>query len=92
MHDEIKLKTDDKHIILLTDVAYGACNVDYSLLRLMGVDSIVHFGHSRLLKPELPSLYIMCNRLDFQEQPLAEMIKKFCVQNQYTNIGVTSTS
>lgn len=48
---EIESKTDAKCIIL-TDPTYGACDMKESQTKKLGVDLLVHFGHTEFSRNE----------------------------------------
>ncbi|KAH0570682.1 Diphthamide biosynthesis protein [Spironucleus salmonicida] len=93
--EEIALKIEDQLDILtivIADVAYGACNADFSLIKEMQCDSFIHFGHSELVKGYLPSLYIPCKRTDSDVVQLCQKVNNYCEENNYKNIALTTTS
>ncbi|RLF12142.1 MAG: diphthamide biosynthesis enzyme Dph2 [Thermoprotei archaeon] len=43
---------------VLSDPCYGACDIALQEAKTLGVDLLIHFGHSQLLSVDLPTLYV----------------------------------
>jgi 2-(3-amino-3-carboxypropyl)histidine synthase len=75
--------------IISGDPCYGACDVAYSEAETLGVDLIVHFGHSKLLKHEkVPTLYLEARATMSVE---AAVTSSLPLLREYNRIGLATT-
>lgn len=84
IHDIIKKFTNIKKIILLSDVTYGACCIDDYSAHKLGVDLLIHYGHSCLLPIQsvlMKTLYVFVE-ISFQYDHLINVIVKNFINNE----------
>lgn len=55
--EEIENKTGAKTIVFI-DPIFGACMLADETAKRLGADLLVHFGHSRFYKEEMPTVYV----------------------------------
>jgi 2-(3-amino-3-carboxypropyl)histidine synthase len=75
--------------IISADPCYGACDLSTYEAESLGIDLIVHFGHSKLLKHEkVPTFYIEARAT----VPVDEVLEKaVLLLSKYNNIGLATT-
>lgn len=82
-------------VIILGDVTYGACCIDDLTARSVGVDFLVHYGHSCLIPVTDLSfsncLYVFVEIL-FDYRPLVDLFKRNAVLAQLTSCKKASSS
>lgn len=68
---------------------YGGCDIAFTEAELLGVDLIVHYGHSRMLpERDIPVLYVEL-RADFDIAPLLK--KALPLLREWRRVGLVST-
>ncbi len=75
--------------IISADPCYGACDLATAEAERLGVDLIVHFGHSKLLKHEqIPTIYVEARAT----VAVAEAVEKAIpLLSKYSKIGLATT-
>ena len=75
--------------IISADPCYGACDLSTSEAESLGIDLVVHFGHSKLLKHEkVPTFYVEARAT----VPVDEILEKaVLLLSKYNNIGLATT-
>lgn len=76
--DRIQERLPDAFVIIFGDVLYGACNVDDCGCSQLGLDLLVHFGHSQAVRRPLlvDVCYVPVERVDFDPQEAGRVILK----------------
>ncbi|KON31013.1 hypothetical protein AC478_03410 [miscellaneous Crenarchaeota group-1 archaeon SG8-32-3] len=75
--------------IISADPCYGACDLATSEAKSLGIDLIVHFGHSKLLKHEQVTTFYVEARATV---PVAEVLEKaVLLLSKYNKIGLATT-
>jgi len=74
--DSLQERLPNAFIVILGDVLYGACNVDDCGCSQLGLDLLVHFGHSRAVRRPLllDVYYVPVERKDFDAQEAGRAI------------------
>jgi 2-(3-amino-3-carboxypropyl)histidine synthase len=76
-------------VIISTDPCYGACDVSVNEAESLGVDMIVHFGHTRMMKHErVPFIYVEARATVTVESSVKQSLP--LLQN-YNKIGLASS-
>jgi 2-(3-amino-3-carboxypropyl)histidine synthase len=71
------------------DPCYGACDVSTSEAESLGVDLILHFGHSRMVKHEkVPTIYLEARASISIDEALK---KSLLLLAKYKTVGLTTT-
>ncbi|MEM4699361.1 MAG: diphthamide biosynthesis enzyme Dph2 [Candidatus Nezhaarchaeales archaeon] len=77
--------------ILLADPCYGACDVAWDEAARLGVDLLIHFGHSRITSREgvVDTIYIDC----YAKSSIAEALEavEHLMKNKGSRVGVCTT-
>ena len=77
-------------VFLSGDSCYGACDIALTQARQLGVDIIVHYGHTPMVKhPEIPVIYVHAS-IDVDVDGLLERVLPSL--KQYDSIGLTTTA
>ena len=77
------------NVFLSGDSCYGACDIALNQAKQLGVDLIVHYGHSPMVKhPEMPVIYVHAS-IDIDVDRLIEAILPSL--GEYESIGLTTT-
>ena len=77
------------HVFLSGDSCYGACDIALNQAEQLGVDLIVHYGHSPMVKhPGMPVIYVHAS-IDIDVDRLMEAILPSLAE--YRSIGLTTT-
>lgn len=75
--------------IISADPCYGACDISTSEAESLGVDLILHFGHSKMVKHEkVPTIYIEARASVLIEEALQKSLELLA---RYNTIGLTTT-
>ncbi|TRO43783.1 diphthamide biosynthesis enzyme Dph2 [Candidatus Bathyarchaeota archaeon] len=75
--------------IISADPCYGACDLSTSEAESLGIDLIVHFGHSKLLKHEkVPTFYVEARATVSVDEILEKAV---LLLSKYKNIGLATT-
>ena len=76
-------------VFLSGDSCYGACDIALNQAKQLGVDLIVHYGHSPMVKhPEMPVIYVHAS-IDIDVDKLIEAVLPSLWE--YESIGLTTT-
>ena len=76
-------------VFLSGDSCYGACDIALNQAKQLGVDLIVHYGHSPMVKhPEMPVIYVHAS-IDIDVDKLIEAVLPSL--REYESIGLTTT-
>ena len=76
-------------VFLSGDSCYGACDIALTQARQLGVDIIVHYGHTPMVKhPEIPVIYVHAS-IDVDVDGLLEQVLPSL--RQYSSIGLATT-
>lgn len=79
--------------VIFADVLYGACNVDDIGSMLMGVDVLVHFGHSKIVPSTLVSvIYVPVIDVRGSAAIVADGLTNLCQEHGYTTVGLVTTA
>jgi 2-(3-amino-3-carboxypropyl)histidine synthase len=75
--------------IISADPCYGACDLETSEAERFGIDMIIHFGHSKLMKHEpISTIYVEARAT----MPVADAIEKSVpLLSKYGKIGLATT-
>jgi 2-(3-amino-3-carboxypropyl)histidine synthase len=75
--------------VISADPCYGACDLATSEAELLGVDLVIHFGHTKIAKHEkVPTLYVEARAT----LPVAETIEKSIpLLSKYSKVGLATT-
>ena len=77
------------NVFLSADSCYGACDIALNQAKQLGVDLIVHYGHSPMVKhPEMPVIYVHAS-IDIDVDRLIEAVLPRL--REYEAIGLTTT-
>ena len=75
--------------IISADPCYGACDIAVNEAESLGVDLIVHFGHSKLVKHEqIPTIYVEARATVTVEKAVK---KSLPLLSNYTKIGLATS-
>lgn len=75
--------------IISADPCYGACDIAINQAEKLGVDLIVHFGHSRLAKHEqIPTVYIEARATVTVNEAVEKSLQ---LLSNYTKIGLATS-
>jgi 2-(3-amino-3-carboxypropyl)histidine synthase len=75
--------------IVSADPCYGACDIATADAESLGVDLIIHFGHSKLLKHEsVPTVYVEARATVTVD---AAVVQALPLLGQWSKIGLTTT-
>ncbi|KAL7056580.1 hypothetical protein AAHC03_020860 [Spirometra sp. Aus1] len=80
---------DDIDIVILGDVSYGACCVDDFSAKALGVDLLVHYGHSCLVPLQCPSILYVFVDIQFDMPHFVDTIKSNYPEG--SRLALTST-
>jgi len=76
-------------VFLSGDSCYGACDIALTQAKQLGVDLIVHYGHTPMVKhPEIPVIYVHAS-IDVEVDKMVEDILPNL--SEYKVIGLTTT-
>ena len=76
-------------VFLSGDSCYGACDIALTQAKQLGVDLIVHYGHTPMVKhPEIPVIYVHAS-IDVEVDKMVEDI--LTSLSDYKVIGLTTT-
>jgi len=84
----LALEKSGAEILLSLETCYGACDILDREAKSLGCDLVVHFGHSQMIKTQLPVIYEEF-RMDFDPVPLLE--KSLPQLNPYRKICLITT-
>ncbi|VDM01411.1 unnamed protein product [Schistocephalus solidus] len=82
-------EVDDVDIVILGDVSYGACCIDDFSARALGVDLLVHYGHSCLVPLESPSILYVFVDIQFDMPHFVDTVKSNYPEG--SRLALTST-
>ena len=75
--------------IISADPCYGACDIALNEAERLGVDLIVHFGHSKLVKYEqVPTIYVEARATVTVDEAVEQSIP---LLNNYAKIGLATS-
>ena len=75
--------------IISADPCYGACDIAVNEAESLGVDLIVHFGHSKLVKHEqIPTIYVEARATVKVDEALEQSLP---LLSNYTKIGLATS-
>ncbi|MGQ9506513.1 MAG: diphthamide biosynthesis enzyme Dph2 [Candidatus Bathycorpusculaceae bacterium] len=75
--------------IVSADPCYGACDLAAADAEALGVDLIIHYGHSKMLKYErVPTVYVEARAAVYVEDVVE---KAFSMLEKWRKIGLTTT-
>lgn len=73
-------------VVVSGDTAWGACCVDASEAKSVGVDLILHLGHTKFHEPKFPTIFVEVK----DELNLEKLLKKSLVKiKQFKKIGLS---
>lgn len=79
--------------IIFADVLYGACNIDDIGSMLMGVDVLVHFGHSKIVPNTLVDvIYVPVTDTRGSATVVADGLVDMCGIHGYKTVGLVTTA
>ncbi|KWX12021.1 Diphthamide synthase subunit DPH2/tumor suppressor protein-like protein [Giardia duodenalis assemblage B] len=79
--------------VIFADVLYGACNIDDIGCMLMGVDILVHFGHSKIVPNTLISvIYVPVIDGRGSAAIVADGLTDLCKAHGYKVVGLVTTA
>ena len=82
-------KATGASIFLSGDSCYGACDIALTQAKQLGVDMIVHYGHTPMVKhPEIPVIYVHAS-IDVDVDRLVDSVLPSL--QQYDSIGLATT-
>lgn len=82
-------KGTEANVFLSGDSCYGACDIALTQAEQLGVDLIVHYGHTPMIKhPEMPVIYVHAS-IDVDVDRLIESVSPSL--KVYGKIGLTTT-
>ena len=77
------------NVFLSADSCYGACDIALNQAKQLGVDLIVHYGHTPMVKhPEMPVIYVHAS-IDVDVDKLIEAVLPML--REFKAIGLTTT-
>ncbi|MBD3172824.1 diphthamide biosynthesis enzyme Dph2 [Candidatus Bathyarchaeota archaeon] len=77
-------------VLLSGDSCYGACDIALNQARELGVDLIVHYGHTEMVEvSEVPVIYVHA-RIDIDVDRLVKAVLP--VLKEYRAVGLTTTT
>jgi 2-(3-amino-3-carboxypropyl)histidine synthase len=83
-------KATDVSVFLSGDSCYGACDVALTQAEQLGVDLIVHYGHTPMVKhPEIPVIYVHAS-IDIDVEKLVEAVLPSL--QGYKTVGLATTA
>lgn len=75
--------------IISADPCYGACDIGFNEAERLGVDLIVHFGHSKLLKhDQIPTVYVEARATATVDKAVKEAVP---LLSKYKKIGLATS-
>jgi 2-(3-amino-3-carboxypropyl)histidine synthase len=75
--------------IISADPCYGACDIAVNEAESLGVDLIVHFGHSKLVKHEqIPTIYVEARATVTVDEAIGQSL---LLLSNYTKIGLATS-
>ncbi len=75
--------------IISADPCYGACDIAVNEAESLGVDLIVHFGHSKLVKHEqIPTIYVEARATVTVDEAIEQSLP---LLSNYTKIGLATS-
>ncbi|TNJ28973.1 Diphthamide biosynthesis protein 1 [Giardia muris] len=79
--------------VIFSDVVYGACNIDDINCRLLGVDAIVHFGHSEIVEVSSPilSIYVPVT-LEGDVEKTIDALTRLAAEKGHRNLALVTTA
>lgn len=79
--------------VIFADVLYGACNIDDIGSMLMGVDVLVHFGHSKIVPTSLVDvIYVPVIDTRGSATVIADGLMDMCRTHSYKTVGLVTTA
>ncbi|UCD45789.1 MAG: diphthamide biosynthesis enzyme Dph2 [Candidatus Bathyarchaeota archaeon] len=81
-------ETTGAEIILSGDSCYGACDLSLNQADAIGADLIIHYGHSPMMKTEIPVVYVEAH-IDFPVKPLVDELLPHI--EGWSTVGLTAT-
>ncbi len=83
-------RATDATVLLSGDSCYGACDIALNQARELGVDLIVHYGHTEMVKiSEVPVIYVHA-RIDIDVDRLVKAVLP--ALKEYRAVGLTTTA
>jgi 2-(3-amino-3-carboxypropyl)histidine synthase len=83
-------RATDVTVLLSGDSCYGACDIALNQARELGVDLIVHYGHTEMVKVfEVPVIYVRA-RIDIDVDRLVKAVLP--ALKEYRAVGLTTTA
>ncbi len=82
-----KLEEEGHEVIISAEPCYGACDLRINEAKMLGCDKIIHYGHTRFLKTDIPVEYIEIR----ENLELTDEIKKEIDKIKEEKIGLVAS-